>query len=292
MSETEISVPMDDKALFAGAISDAPETAQETQTEQTAPARDESGRFAAKAEKTEQVEAQAETQTEQTQQTEAAQVPSWRLAEVSEARRAAEARAAENERRAQELERHIHQLSGQLRQFTEKPQEPVDFYSDPEKFADQRASQAVDPVKGEVANIREYYSRKDAVRTHGEETVVEAYKWLDQAARSRDPNAVNLVQRVRNSLDPFEEIVTAFKRDKALSTVGNDPNAWFEKELERRKADPEFLAKLGVQQTQQTQTPSSVVKLPPSLNRQPGSAGNQQSGGSLSDKDLYAYATS
>jgi hypothetical protein len=293
MSETETAVPMDDKALFDAATSDetpdtpAVEVAAETAPAQdAAPARDENGRFAPKAPET------VEAKPEPTQQPESAHVPSWRLAEVSEARRAAEARAAENERRAADLERHVYQLSGQLKQYTEKPAEQIDPFADPEKFADNRARQAIDPVKSQVDTIREYYSRKDAIRTHGAETVNEAYDWLLKGQRT-NPQLAATVQRALASPDPFEEIVTAFKRDKALSTVGDDPNAWFEKELERRKADPEFMAKLGAAQAQpQAQgAATNIVKLPPSLNRQPGSAGNTQAG-SIDDKSLYAFATS
>lgn len=289
MSETETTVPMDDKAMFEAATSDAaPQSADApapepvVQTEDAGPARDEHGRFAAKDTKDEPEQPAVTTTPEPAKPDNAAQVPSWRLAEVSEARRAAEARA-------QDLERHVHQLSGQLRQFTEKAPEPIDPYVDPEKFADQRARQAVDPVKSQVDTIREYYSRKDAIKTHGADTVTEAYKWLDDAARSRNPNAIALLQRVMTSIDPFEEIVTAYKSDKALATVGNDPNAWFEKELERRLTDPAFKAKLNAAPAQAS--PTNIVKLPPSLNRAASGGNKPEDPGDMSDPSLFAYAT-
>jgi hypothetical protein len=106
------------------------------------------------------------------------------------------------------------------------------------------------------------------------------------------------LQRITSSIDPFEDVVTAFKRDRALSTVGDDPNAWFEKEFERRAAsDPAFKDKLAAlqgqpQQQQNGAAPATnVVKLPPSLNRQPGTAGNA-SPGTMSDADLYRSAIS
>jgi hypothetical protein len=83
----------------------------------------------------------------------------------------------------------------------------------------------------------------------------------------------------------------------SCDTVGGDPNAWFEKELERRaKEDPEFQAKYPALKAAQpvppqNGAPPSVVKLPPSLNRQPGTAGAAQAG-SLSNEDLYRFATS
>src|SRR4051812_44696202 len=121
MSETETAVQMDDKALFDAAIApeataqaEAPaqEAAPEQAPQDAGPARDESGRFAAKTEA-----APADTQpAEQTQQPDnSAQIPAWRVSEIAEARRAAEARASENERRADELERQNRQFQAQLR---------------------------------------------------------------------------------------------------------------------------------------------------------------------------------
>src|SRR4051812_16437261 len=140
MSETETAVQMDDKALFDAAI--APEApaqaeapAQEAVTEQTQEAgqpRDEHGKFAARTEQTPPADAQPADKTQQPDNS--AQVPAWRVSEIAEARRAAEARAAENERRADDLERQNRQFQAQLRQLTEKPPEAIDPYVDPEKF--------------------------------------------------------------------------------------------------------------------------------------------------------------
>lgn len=301
MSETETAVQMDDKALFDAAVAtEAPAQAeaQEAATEQPQDAgqpRDERGQFAAK---TEQPVPAEPAQVEQTQQPDnAAQIPAWRVSEIAEARRAAEARASENERRADEAERQARQFQAQLRQLTEKPPETFDPYVDPEKFTDQRTRAAVDPLAKQMADTREYFSRKDAIRAYGQETVASAYKAFETAIKSGDPRVAGLVQRVLGGPDPFEDIVSWHKRETALNTVGGDPNAWFEKELERRsKEDPEFQAKYPALRTAQP-SPSqngaapSVVKLPPSLNRQPGTAAAGQTG-SLSDADLYRHAIS
>jgi hypothetical protein len=301
MSETETTAPMDDKALFDAAVApEAPAQAeapvQEAAPEQApqdtaAPARDEHGRFAPKTEQAPPVQA------EQTQQPDnSAQIPAWRVSEIAEARRAAEARAAENERRADEAERQARQFQAQIRQLTEKPPEAIDPYVDPDKFTDQRVGQAINPLAKQMADTREYFSRKDAIRTYGQETVVNAYKAFESAIKSGDPRVAGLVQRVVGGPDPFEDIVSWHKRETALSTVGGDPNAWFEKELERRMtSDPEFKAKImqngqPAQQAQNGAVPS-VVKLPPSLNRQPGTASSAQPS-SLSNDDLYRFATS
>jgi hypothetical protein len=287
MSETETTVPMDDKALFESAMSDAApaaempvaEAAPEAEQADAGPPRDEQGRFAPKT--IEQPEVAAEpVKTEAPAQNNADVIPPWRLREEAEARRSAESRASQ-------LENQLRQLSGRLQQL-EKPEEPIDPYVDPEKFRDAGVRQAIDPVNKQLSETREHYSRMFAEMKHGEQTVKDAYGWLQQASNSGDPKAGPVLQRAMNSIDPFGEIVRAFKSDKAISTVGDDPNAWFEKELERRKADPEFAAKHLTPAAPQNGA-TNIVKLPPSLNRQPGTAGNA-SPGTFDDKDLYANA--
>jgi hypothetical protein len=288
MSETTATVPMDDNALFEAAMDDAPpaaempvaEAAPEAEQQADAgPPRDEQGRFAPKT--IEQPEVAAEpVKTEAPAQNNADVIPPWRLREEAEARRSAESRASQ-------LENQLRQLSGRLQQL-EKPEEPIDPYVDPEKFRDAGVRQAVDPIAKRLQDNREFTSRRFAEIEHGKQTVKDAWGWLQQATNSGDPKAGPILQRVMNSDDPFQDLVEAFTNDKAISTVGKDPNAWFEKELERRKAeDPAFVAKHLTPAPQNGA--SNIVKLPPSLNRQPGTAGNA-SPGTFDDKDLYANA--
>lgn len=296
MSETTTSVPMDDAALFGGAIANeapaeaapatpeapAHEATTEQQPEETGQPRDEHGRFAPKVE----AEAPAEAAQVDQQQPKDTAIPAWRVSEIAEARRAAEARATETELRAQQLELQTRQLTEQLRQYTEKQQDPIDPYADPERFRDAGVRQAVDPIRNEISQLREHYSRENAFRVFGEETVREAYKWLETGTRTGDPRVAPVLQRAMSSIDPYKDIVTAFKRDKALATVGDDPNAWFEKEFARRSAeDPQFAAKLKPNGAPQQQ---SIVKLPPSLSRVSGAA--EAAPLAMDDASLFANA--
>jgi len=279
MSETETTVPMDDKALFESATAEAApaaEAPEAAQAEQSADQpRDEHGRFAPKVEAQPEAEApKVEAPAPVVQAPAPVQhepppgwLPAWRVREMVEA---AQRKAA-------------------------PPPEPVDPYVDPQKFRDQGIQEATSPLVQQLSGTREYYSRKLAIKEYGQQTVQEAFTWLQTAAANGDPKAGPILQRAMNSIDPFEEIVAGYKRDKALSTVGDDPNAWFEKELERRAStDPVFKAKLAAMQvgeqssTQQPQT--SVVRLPPSLNRQPGT--QSPNAGSMNDADLYRSAIS
>ena len=233
--------------------------------------RDEQGRFA-KAEQPEEqpaeqpqaeqpVEAQTEPQ-EQQQDSRRFGIPPWRLREEAEARRAAEARAQQIEREAAEYRRQLAQLQEQS-----KPKQVPDIFEDPNAFVSHGVQTAVDPIKSEVSQLREFYSRRDAIREHGEDKVKAAYQALDQAARAGDPEAVMTVQRVRQSMDPFGDIMGWHTTRSLISTVGRDPNAWFEKQMEERLKDPAFQAKLIERMRGDAQTRPSVTQLPPSLNK-------------------------
>jgi len=233
--------------------------------------RDEQGRFA-KAEQPEEqpaeqpqaeqpVEAQTEPQ-EQQQEPKDHGIPPWRLREEAEARRAAEARAQQIEREAAEYRRQLAQLQEQS-----KPKQVPDIFEDPNAFVSHGVQTAVDPIKSEVSQLREFYSRRDAIREHGEDKVKAAYQALDQAARAGDPEAVMTVQRVRQSMDPFGDIMGWHTTRSLISTVGRDPNAWFEKQMEERLKDPAFQTKLMERMRGDAQTRPSVTQLPPSLNK-------------------------
>lgn len=288
---------MDDQALFNAAIAtEAPAEVAAPATEQGQPdtqaqPRDDSGRFAPKgADAAPAGNDPSHSQTitdpghagpstlvklapaEARQEPPPGWIPAWRAREIADVR--------------------TQKLEAELRKYTEKPAEEIDPYVDPAKFRDVGVRQAIDPIAKQMAETREYFSRKDAIRQHGLETVQAAYTWLEQATHAGDPRVAPLLQRVTQSIDPFEEVVTAFKRDKALATVGDDPNAWFEKELEKRMADPAFAAKYQAQSAQQANAqgaPKTVFALPPSVNRATGSA-QAPANATMNDSDLFAHA--
>lgn len=275
---------MDDKALFESAMApEAPVQAEapvtEAKTEQVTDAsqpRDEHGRFAPKAGETTEAAPAETTPAPSVTQPPAAEakqepppgwIPAWRAREIAESR---------------------------VREALQKvappqPVEEIDPYIDPAKFRDQGVRQAIDPIQQRMSQLTEHYSRENAIRVHGQDTVVEAYKWLADASNAGDPGVATVLQKAMSSIDPFREIVTAFKHHKAISTVGDDPNAWFEKELERRKADPAFVSKYLTPAQSNGQPGSTVVKLPPSLTKLPGGVAADAT--SLDQADLYRHAT-
>lgn len=283
---------MDDKALFESATADTPvetpEQPAEVQAEPPEPEaqpRDEHGRFAPKVQaEPEQPQPIEQPAPEPVSQQPQDVIPPWRLREEAEARRAAEKRLAEQEFQ-------IRQLSERVQQFTAPKQEPVDPYADPEKFRDMGVQQALNPVVQQFNSMREYYSRKAAVAAHGQDAVKEAYGAFEQAARSGDPSIRDLMQRVMSGLDPFEDIVSWHKQNAMLK----DPQAWAMSQISEWAKDPTrknaMLAALNGQPAKPStsEKPTNVVKLPPSLNKSPGSA--QEPIGDLTSASLYDFAT-
>lgn len=269
--------------LFANALSDEPievkEETPEPQPEPEKPAedrpRDEHGRFAPKPE---EAEPKPDAQAVKPEAKEEAQVPSWRLRELREAREAAERRAAQLEQ----------QLMA-LRPKQEAAPKP-DLFEKPDDFVRANVQEALNPIEQKFTNFVETVSRRDAIREHGEERVSEAYQALDKAARTGDPAALATVQAVKQSMDPFGEIVGWYRQHEAAL----NPQAYFQRQLEESLKDEKFktelLAKLQPQTPQEK--PKPVFNVPPSLNRAASAASSFEEGGDLSNESLFRTALS
>jgi hypothetical protein len=249
----------DDKELFESAFKDdvTPEPEREPEKQVEERPRDEHGRFAPKAQE------EAEIAEPEPQQQKSEGIPSWRLKEEAEARRAAEERARATEERSNALAREMEELRRQVMSQTKKaeeapPPEPWDA-----GYTDYIEAKALEKVQKQ----NEVFSMRMAVKEYGQETVETAYAALGRAMQSGDPAAQAEFQRIQRSQDPYEDLVHWHKRQQVLSTVGNDPNAWLEKQLEERLKDPTYQAALleRIRGTAQQQRP--VTQLPPSLNK-------------------------
>jgi hypothetical protein len=284
---------MNDEELFDSVTSheqtDVADQAQaETGTEVTEQARDEQGRFATQ---TEQAQEQAGQATQAAEPGDDAQVPSWRMRELREERDAAVRRSQETEQR---LMRQIAELQGRVPKQEAQP--APDVFEDPNKFLEHGVSQAVNPIKSEMVQLREFYSRREAVREFGQERVDAAYKAIADGMQSRDPEVFATYQRAMQSMDPFGEIVRWHQQKSVYQQIGNDPEAWFNKQLEERLAkDPAFQAKLLGQAQQQVRgtqgAAPNVVRLPPSLNKVGSATGSTAASGDVSDSDLFEEVT-
>lgn len=272
-----------DKELFDAALGDAPmqETAPEPIAEQTPEQtaetlRDEKGRFAAKAaDEAEQIEEQPNAQPTAEQPPKPGFVPSSRLKEEADARRAEKERA---DRLEMLLTQQLQRQNQPAPAATPEAPKP-EVWDDP----DQWVNGHLGTVKTEVQQTREFYSRKFAEQTHGADKVKEAYQALDAAVSKGELNRDQVLAQLSQSMDPYGEIMGWYE----ASAPQRDPEAY------KQKIIADYLASQGGQSAQAAQggQPASVVRIPTSLNRTTsGSSNAPPSDGDMSDAALFANA--
>ena len=259
----------------------APEPVAETPEAKEERIRDERGRFAAKEEAPPAVEEQPAIEAPKEER--ADHIPSWRLREETEARRLANERAEANQRRADAALRELEALRQQM-----NPPKPIpDQFQDPEAYNahwQQQNQQLQQSVEQRLRNQEANFSLRLAHMQHGD-VFEKAYQELLETAERGDRTAA---QAVANSPDPGSTLVNWYKREQALKTVGNDPEAYFQTRLEAALKDPQVLAKAienakGMASTQPTQ-----IKLPPSLNKVAGSRADTDN--DTSDGAMYRHS--
>lgn len=277
---------IEDKELFESATNDEPiEVAAEEPVAEVndGPPRDDQGRFAPKAEEApapEPVAAEPQGKDE-------AYVPSWRLRELREEREAAIERANRIE---ESYQRQLQELQARLPK--QEPAKAPDVFEDPNAFLQHGVQQAVDPINSKVTSLVENFSKKWAIKEHGAEKVDAAYAWMKEGMLTRNPEVMAIYQRAMSSDDPYEHIVAGHQKQAVFSKIGNDPDAWFQQELERRMADPQFTAAQLQRIQSGVRTPSAPnqIKLPPSIGRVPSSQAASDDAGDMSDGSLFAHA--
>lgn len=269
-------------------VETTPEVQQEQQPEPSQ-TRDEHGRFATKAEEqpvSEQTEVQQQPETHAEN---GKGIPVKAVQEEREKRQAAQAESAELQRKLAELQGQMSVLM-QQRQPVQQPQQeqqPASIWDDPDSYLKSQMT----PVQQQMADMREFMSENLAIQAHGAETVNAAKAAIEQAART--PDGQQVIARLMQSRHPFEELVQWHKRQTTLSMVGNDPQAWFQQEFERKMADPAFMAqvmeKTRTAATANVNRSQPVTNIPPSLSRLPGGT-NAAEDSDMSDAALFAHA--
>lgn len=273
--------------LFDGAVSDAPaeeaaaETADET-VEQAGQARDEAGRFASKAENEPEAHEAGDPAAKMPVDDNAPQVPSWRVREINEEKRAALA----------ELETlRAERAQWQRQQEQAKPAAKVEEKAKPDPLLDPEgyAKAVRDELREEMIAERREESLQRA-REANPKDFDEAYT---AAQKAFDPA---LAARMKASRDPGKTLLEWHRENKVKAEVGADPNAWFQKKLDEQLKDPAFLAKAvelarGSAQPQQSNG-RPRVELPPSLNGASRSnAALRSANTDMSDDELWEATT-
>lgn len=213
-----------------------------------------------------------------------AQVPSWRLREEAEARRAAEERATQMEQRLQEIGTYLQQQQAQ-----QQPKSP-DFFENPDAATQALINRSLQPLAEATHRQMMYLGKMVASVAHGQDTVSEAEDAFMKAVQNQELDPADY-ERVVNAPNRYDAAVQWYKRQSVLSSVGDDPNAWFEQQLAARMAEPEFQAKLLEQVRSGAAKAPTSVKLPPSLSRATAAANNREIEGDMSDQSLFAFAT-
>jgi hypothetical protein len=286
MPTEAVDTGVSDQELFDQANMDeapAEEAVVESPVEQEGQPRDEHGRFAGKTEEPEVTE----TVKPETVDDNAPQVPSWRVREINEEKRAAQAERdalrAERDRLAQERDDFQRRF-----QASQKPAEPVKVEK-PDPLLDPEGYEKYLETKFEekLLNNHRESSLAQAHRTYKsefEEAYAAAQKAVDPALRAR----------MQQSRDPGETLMEWHREQKVRAEVGNDPNAFFEKRFEAYLADPANQAKVlerirgGVQPGATRQAPAT--SLPPSLTRATNAATATADDDDISDEGLWRSA--
>ncbi len=166
--------------------------------------------------------------------------------------------------------------------------DPIDLIlSDPGAFVGQQ----LDPVRDELRQTREDISRLAAYAEHGKDRVTDAYNALDAAIKSGQMGPEQVRDHLQNSRHPYAEIVAWHDQmqDRA------DPSRALKRHIESMPEDARkaLLAQFGVSDSPpapQAPPATSVVKLPPSLNRQTGASGTAVSQADMSSDAIFRHA--
>lgn len=259
-----------DEAPADEAVVEVPDEAEPEQDEQP---RDEQGKFAAKVAEEPEKPVVAETAEKPVVDDNAPQVPSWRVREINDDKRRL---AEENELIKAELAR-LRQAPRQVEQPkpAERPARP-DPLIDPDGYA----AAIRQELREEALNERREESllrAREANQAEFDEAYAAAQKAVDPALKAR-------MQATR---DPGKTLLQWHREQKTRAEVGDDINAFRQREQERLLSDPAFLAKAiekarGTAQATQQPGKAPAVSLPPSLTR----ATNASSDVSADDDDV------
>lgn len=212
----------------------------------------------------------------------------------------AEREKARTEReRANSLEQQLAELRGQVtvltqqRQQPEKPAEkakPKSFWEAPDEFLAER----ITPVQQQIQQQRFEMSRMLADEKFGADVVKAADDALGDLIKANDPSVATLQATIASSRHPYADLVAWHEKRKAMAEIGEDPAAFRARvEAEARAA---ILAEYGIEATPTASVPGTpstttkpLTKLPQSLSKLPG-AGNGSGAADMSDSGIFTDA--
>jgi hypothetical protein len=213
----------------------------------------------------------------------APQVPSWRVREINEEKRALAEKVAALE--AERLQWQRQQQAPRTEPAAEVKVEEPDPLLDPKGYKDFVLNQ----TREIILNERREASLQNAHKVYKEE-FTEAYAAAQKAV---DPALRALMQQSR---DPGETLIQWHREQKTKAEVGNDLAAFRQREQERLLSDPAFLAK-AIEKARAAAQPAAqpgtrpAVSLPPSLTRATNASGEASADDNdTSDEGLWRHA--
>lgn len=221
----------------------------------------------------------AEAQPSQTES-----IPSWRLREEADARRAAEDRERQLQARLTQIETH-------MRQQAPDPKKPApNWFEDPQGAMQAAMEAYFQPIRAEQHRYFMQMSRSQAEIKHGADNVALAEKVFMEAKNKGILDPMDF-ERVVQAPNRFDACVEWYKRLHALHTVGTDPNAWWQKQFEERMADPKFQAEVMEKIRGSAAARPAATKLPPSLSKSTAAASNGEGSiGDMTNESLWQAA--
>ena len=283
-SEGEPEAPVEEPQV------EEPEEVQAEDEAQTSPERDEKGRFKAKEadepQEPEKATEEAATEPEQPMDDDGGKIPSWRLKEEADAKRAAEDRARQLEQQNAQINQQLQSLQQQVQSFNQPKQEPIDPYENPEGWQKQQQDTLQQTLLNERLNMSESMARLH----YGDETVDAALQWANTIPPYER-------QAILNARNPYGELVSRKQKADTLAEIGTDPKAYRERVLADAMKDPEFVKSVLEQaKTEAASRPEQhVTKLPASLNKAQTASDAKSDAGNpetvpMSDGELLADA--
>jgi hypothetical protein len=193
-----------------------------------------------------------------------------------------------------ETQRQLEEMRRQMPKPEPAPR--PDLYENPDGAIKYGVQEYVDPqiqqMRDEIAQLKNSYvsqreeeSREKAIEKYGEEAVQNAYVWVAEGIRLRDPNVVHAYNQVMQSRRPFDSLVQIHQEISLMQQVkaAGGVERWREQQLNGGQPQQQSRPQPG--------QPQGRVNLPPSLRNTPSArSGNDDNSSDTSDAALFRHA--
>lgn len=208
-------------------------------------------------------------------------VPSWRLREINEAKKEAEAKAALKEQELHQTQAQLSALQQQINQQQTQPQTPPNVFDDPDGYAAHQEQL----INNQSQQVRMQMAQLDAKVTYGVKEVEEAVK----AAEAIEFTLPHVAARIKNAPNPWAEAVQWHKEQQTQQAIGEGGiDAFRQREREALMADPEFrkqvMAEIRGEAGGKKTQPIETI---PSLNGVASASVNSEAVNAITDEELF-----